>query len=33
MNRILLDQGLAPYAAVILRQRRIDAVHASVGYP
>lgn len=27
MNRVLLDQGLAPYAAAILRQRGIDAVY------
>ncbi len=29
MNRILLDQGLAPRAAAILRQHRLDAVHVS----
>ena len=29
MNRILLDQGLAPHAAAILRQAGIDAVHVS----
>jgi predicted nuclease of predicted toxin-antitoxin system len=27
--RVLLDQGLAPSAAVILRQRGFDAVHVS----
>jgi predicted nuclease of predicted toxin-antitoxin system len=29
MIRILLDQGLAPRAAAILRQRGLDAVHVS----
>lgn len=29
MNRILLDQGLAPYAAAILRQSGMDAVHVT----
>ncbi len=29
MNRLLLDQGLAPYAAEILRGYGIDAVHVS----
>ena len=29
MKRILLDQGLAPHAAVILRQHGLDAVHVS----
>ena len=29
MKRILLDQGLAPLAAVILRQYGFDAVHVS----
>lgn len=29
MNRILLDQGLAPRAAAILRQHGLDAVHVS----
>jgi len=29
MNRILLDQGLAPRAAAILRQQGLDAVHVS----
>lgn len=29
MNAILLDQGLAPRAAVILRQSGMDAVHVS----
>jgi len=27
MSRLLLDQGLAPRAAVILREHGIDAVH------
>ncbi len=29
MTRVLLDQGLAPQAAAILRQYGIDAVHVS----
>ena len=29
MKRILLDQGLAPQAAAILRQYALDAVHVS----
>ena len=29
MNRILLDQGLSPRAAMILRQHGLDAVHVS----
>ena len=29
MKRILQDQGLAPHAAVILRQHGLDAVHVS----
>jgi predicted nuclease of predicted toxin-antitoxin system len=29
MSRLLLDQGLAPQAAAILRQRGVDAVHVS----
>jgi predicted nuclease of predicted toxin-antitoxin system len=29
MNRVLLDQGLAPLAAAILRQHGIDARHVS----
>jgi predicted nuclease of predicted toxin-antitoxin system len=29
MKRILLDQGLAPQAAAILRQHALDAVHVS----
>lgn len=29
MNRILLDQGLAPRTAAILRQHGLDAVHVS----
>jgi predicted nuclease of predicted toxin-antitoxin system len=29
MNRILLDQGLAPRAAAILRQQGLDTVHVS----
>jgi predicted nuclease of predicted toxin-antitoxin system len=29
MKRILLDQGLAPHAATILRQHGFDAVHVS----
>jgi predicted nuclease of predicted toxin-antitoxin system len=29
MKRILLDQGLAPRAAAILRQHGLDAVHVS----
>ena len=29
MNRVLLDQGLAPYAAQILCERGFDAVHVS----
>jgi predicted nuclease of predicted toxin-antitoxin system len=29
MKRILLDQGLAPHAAAILRQRGLDAAHVS----
>jgi predicted nuclease of predicted toxin-antitoxin system len=29
MKRILLDQGLAPHAAAILRQHGLDAVHVS----
>jgi predicted nuclease of predicted toxin-antitoxin system len=29
MRRILLDQGLAPHAAAILRQHGLDAVHVS----
>jgi predicted nuclease of predicted toxin-antitoxin system len=29
VKRILLDQGLAPHAAAILRQRGLDAVHVS----
>lgn len=29
MNRLLLDQGLAPHAAAILRERGIDAAHVS----
>jgi predicted nuclease of predicted toxin-antitoxin system len=29
MKRILLDQGLAPHAAAILRQHGLDAVHVA----
>jgi len=29
MKRILLDQGLAPQAAAVLRQHGLDAVHVS----
>ena len=29
MKRILLDQGLAPLAATILRQHGFDAIHVS----
>ena len=29
MKSVLLDQGLAPHAAAILRQRGIDAVHVA----
>jgi hypothetical protein len=29
MRRILLDQGLAPHAAAILRYHGLDAVHVS----
>ena len=29
MKRVLLDQGLAPFAALLLRQEGWDAVHAS----
>ena len=29
MKRILLDQGLAPHAAAILRRHGLEAVHAS----
>jgi predicted nuclease of predicted toxin-antitoxin system len=29
MHRLLLDQGLAPRAAAILRQHGLDAVHVS----
>jgi predicted nuclease of predicted toxin-antitoxin system len=29
MKSVLLDQGLAPHAAAILRQRGVDAVHVS----
>jgi predicted nuclease of predicted toxin-antitoxin system len=29
MKSVLLDQGLAPYAAAILRQHGVDAVHVS----
>ena len=29
MKRILLDQGLAPHAAAILRRKGLDAVHVS----
>jgi hypothetical protein len=29
MKSVLLDQGLAPYAATILRQHGVDAVHVS----
>ncbi len=29
MKRILLDQGLAPHAATLLRQHGLDAVHVS----
>ena len=29
MKRILLDQGLAPHAAAILRQQGFDAVHVA----
>lgn len=29
MTRLLLDQGLAPLAAAILRQHGLDAVHVS----
>ena len=34
MIAILLDQGLAPRAAILLRQRCIEAVHVSeIGMP
>jgi predicted nuclease of predicted toxin-antitoxin system len=29
MKRVLLDQGLAPHAAAILRRYGLDAVHVS----
>ena len=29
MRRVLLDQGLAPLAAAILREREFDAIHVS----
>ena len=29
MNPVLLDQGLAPRAAMILRQHGVDAIHVS----
>lgn len=29
MRRLLLDQGLAPLAAAILREREFDAIHVS----